>query len=580
MHTITGFAGDRLRRQRLATWAALVLVVLAAWFGSLELRGLFIPDEGRYAEIPREMLVSGDWITPRLNDLKYFEKPPLQYWLTAISYRLFGEDEWTARLPSALLGLFALLMVGYTGYRLRDARSGVMAAGILGTSWGYFLAGQYLTLDMTLTACLAFVLCAFVLAQIADDRGGRRAWMMVAWVAMALAVLAKGLVALVLPAGALLAYLALRRERSVLAGRLHPLAGATAFALIAVPWFVLVQQRNPEFFHFFFVYEHFQRFAEDSHHRGGAWWYYAPVLAAGLMPWTPALVKEALDWYRRPRQQGRGFSPQLFCALWIAVVVLFFSISRSKLPAYVLPAFPAVALLLASSSFERAGASLAWSAWGSCVAGLMLLGAVHWLPHDAKFAALGAHAVAQTPWLYAAAAVLGVAGVIAVHLLRRRRLLATMAVLLIGSLGFWQLVFGFLHAIDADFSAERLIEGLTGDYTPFRPEAPFYSVAQFDHSVPFYLGRTVTLVATRSELGPGIDADPHKVIASIERFEQVWREQRGQAFAVMRPDLFETLGAAGVPMVLLASGPRLLVVARRQEEPAVAPARRGWRSVR
>jgi 4-amino-4-deoxy-L-arabinose transferase-like glycosyltransferase len=131
---------------------AVALFVVAAWFGSLELRGLFIPDEGRYAEIPREMLATGDWITPRLNDLKYFEKPPLEYWMTALSFREFGEDEWTARLPSAMLGFFAMLMVGYTGCRLWDARTGALAATTLGSSWGYFLAGQYLTLDMTLIA--------------------------------------------------------------------------------------------------------------------------------------------------------------------------------------------------------------------------------------------------------------------------------------------------------------------------------------------------------------------------------------------------------------------------------------------
>src|SRR4051812_23752714 len=175
---------------------AVLILVATAWFGSLELRGLFVPDEGRYAEIPREMLATGDWITPRLNDLKYFEKPPLQYWMTAVSFEVFGEDEWTARLPAALAGFLAMLMVGYTGYRLWGAQTGALAATVLVGTWGYFLAGQFLTLDMTLTACLTFALCAFLLAH-SGGPAAHAKWMLLAWLAAALAVLAKGLVGIV-----------------------------------------------------------------------------------------------------------------------------------------------------------------------------------------------------------------------------------------------------------------------------------------------------------------------------------------------------------------------------------------------
>jgi len=566
-----------------AAWIALALVVLLAWFGSLELRGLFVPDEARYAEIPREMTASGDWITPRLNDLKYFEKPPLQYWMTAVSYRLFGEDEWTARLPSAMLGFFALLMLGFTGYRLRDVRTGLVAATLLGSSWAYFLAGQYLTLDMTLTACLTFALCAFLLAQSAADVRRRNAWMSAAWAAAALAVLAKGLVGVVLPAGALLAYLALRREQVGLLRRLSLLPGVAIFVAIAAPWFLVVQHRNPEFFHFFFVYEHLERFTRTDHHRVGAWWYYVPVLLAGMMPWTPALAREGWQWLRRascraPRQAAAGFSPRLFCVAWIAVIVVFFSVSRSKLPAYVLPAFPAIALLLAMRPRERDAAALSWSAWGTCAAGIVLLAAAHGLPRTQKFVALGEHAVAQLPWLYAAAAALLAGGAVAVARVRAGRLASAAFMLVIATLGFWHLVFGFLHQTDADFSSERLIEEFTDDRKPYRPEVPFYSVAQFDPSVPFYLGRTTTLVATRGELGPGIDAEPGKAVATLEDFERLWRAQPGQAYAVLRPGTFADLRSRGLPMIEAATDGRLVIAARHAQEPE--PEKRttgGWR---
>src|SRR4051812_12526017 len=195
---------------------AVFLFVAGAWFGSLELRGLFVPDEGRYAEIPREMLASGDWVTPRLTDLKYFEKPPLQYWLTALSFQLFGVDEWTARLPAALAGFLAMLMIGYTGYRLWNARTGLLASTVLAGSWAYFLAAQYLTLDMMLTSCLTSSLCCFLLAQKESSPSRAKAWMSGAWAAAALAVLSKGLVSVVLPGITLLMYVLIRRNGAIL----------------------------------------------------------------------------------------------------------------------------------------------------------------------------------------------------------------------------------------------------------------------------------------------------------------------------------------------------------------------------
>ena len=538
------------------------MVVLAAWFGSLEQRGLFIPDEGRYAEIPREMLASGDWITPRLNDLKYFEKPPLQYWMTAFSFRLLGEDEWTARLPSAALGLLALMMVGYTGYRLKGPQVGALAAAILGSSWGYFLAGQYLTLDMTLTACLTFALCAFLLAQREEDATPRNSWMAAAWAAAGFAVLSKGLIGVVLPAAALLAYVALRRE-TVLLRRLNPATGSVLLLSIAAPWFIAVQSRNPEFFDFFFIQEHFKRFAEPGHHRPGAWWYYIPVAILGLMPWTPALLREAMKWIAERRQRLAGFSPEWFCAAWAGAIVLFFSASQSKLPAYILPALPALALVLAGRLEVRGPDGLKWPAWGLALAGIAFIGLIPALAGFAKFAALGAEAIAQTPWLYGAAGTLLLSATAMLWSIRRRLMGPSVAILVGGTFAAWNFLFAYLHAIDANFSSERLIETLTADRKPFRPGVPMYSIAQFDHSVPFYLGRPVTLVEYRGELGSGIDAEPHKAIPTLERFEELWRAQQGDAYVILRPEMFLALRGKGLSMTQLLSDRRLVIASRR-----------------
>jgi 4-amino-4-deoxy-L-arabinose transferase-like glycosyltransferase len=565
-HVAEGAWRTGSRAYRFAWLIAVLLFVASAWFGSLELRGLFAPDEGRYAEIPREMLASGDWITPRLNDLKYFEKPPLQYWMTAISFRLFGEDEWTARLPAAMAGFFAMLMVGFTGYRLWGERTAALAAAVLGGSWAYFLSGQYLTLDMTLTACLTVWLCSFLLAQTDNRSSGRNAWMVTAWLAAALAVLSKGLIGAVLPALTLFAYLLVRRETRLLK-RLNPWVGGALFLLVALPWFVAVQLSNPEFFDFFFIHEHFHRFVETGHNRPGPWWYYLPVMIVGLMPWTPALVKEGLNWYHERRPRSTGFSPELFCVLWIGVIVLFFSASRSKLPAYILPALPAIALVFANRIQTRGPNSLSWSAWGTLLVGIALIGVTAFLPHLSAVAALGQDTVSQIPWFYGAACSMVLTGAGTVWALRSRRQFTAIMLLVLGTFGSWNVVFGFLHATDANFSSERLIESLTDKHKhrPFRSAQPFYSIAQFDASVPFYLGRPVTLVDTRGELSPGIDAEPQKVIPTMELFEKIWLNQKGQAYAIMRPETYSYLRNRGLPTVELRSDGHLVVISRQLE---------------
>lgn len=546
---------------------ALVVVVLLAWFASLELRGLFIPDEGRYAEIPREMLDTGDWVTPRLNGLKYFEKPPLQYWLTAASYAVFGEDEWTARLPSTLLGFLAVLMTVFTARRLWGSRAVMTTAVILASSWAYYLSGQYLTLDIMLSAFLTFALCGFLLAQNADATPvQRRRWMLVAWASCALAVLCKGLIGIALPGLALVVYSVAGLDFR-LWQRLEILRGLTLMLLITAPWFVLVQQRNPEFFQFFFIREHFQRFASSEHSRLGEWWYYAPILLVGLMPWTPLFVQQA---WRASREPGampaqlfnRPFRPTLFCAIWTAAIIVFFSVSQSKLPAYVIPVFPALALLLGQRAALDDSNGLRWSALTLTALGAVLFVASTQLGRWSKFADIGADGAAALPVVYAATASLLIGGLLALFLLRRAQALWAVVALVTSSFAFWMFSFVFLHAVDTAFSSERLIESLADDTKPFDVDHPFYSIGQFDHSLPFYLGRTVTLVDHTGELKTGLRAEPGKAIDTVAEFMAIWRQSNEQAYAVMRPRQYEDLVRAELPMKVVTRDRRLVVVSR------------------
>jgi 4-amino-4-deoxy-L-arabinose transferase-like glycosyltransferase len=547
--------------------SALVVVILLAWFASLELRGLFIPDEGRYAEIPREMLETGDWVTPRLNGLKYFEKPPLQYWLTAVSYAVFGEDEWTARLPSTLVGFLAVLMTAFTARRLWGPPAVLTTAVVLASSWAYYLSGQYLTLDIMLSGFLTFALCGFLLAQdAAATAPQRRRWMLVAWASCAFAVLCKGLIGIALPGLALVVYCIVGLDFR-LWRRLDILRGLTLMLLITVPWFVLVQQRNPEFFEFFFIREHFQRFASSEHSRLGEWWYYAPILLVGLMPWTPLFAQQALRAARESHQTptqlfNRPFRPTLFCAIWTAAIIVFFSVSQSKLPAYVIPVFPALALMLGRRSALEDRSGLRWSAVTLTTLGAVLFAASTQLARWSKFADIGADGTAALPLVYAATASLLVGGLLALFLLRKSQALWSVVVLVTTSFAFWMFSFGFLHAVDTAFSSERLIESLTDDTRPFDADHPFYSVGQFDHSLPFYLGRTVTLVDYTGELKTGLRAEPGKAIDTVAEFMTIWRQSNEQAYAVMRPRQYENFVRAGLPMKVVTRDRRLVVVSR------------------
>jgi 4-amino-4-deoxy-L-arabinose transferase-like glycosyltransferase/multidrug transporter EmrE-like cation transporter len=323
------------------TRAALVLLAAAtlALSAANLFRPLANPDEGRYSEIAREMAVSGDWITPRLNDLKYFEKPPLQYWATALAFKAFGVHEWSARLYVTLSAYAILAMVAFTAARL-GAREDALASTLALLASPYFMGlSGAVTLDMGLTLWLTAALCAWLLAEHeGTPPPRRRRWMLAMWAAMALAVLSKGLVGVVIP-GATLALLCLvRRDFSPLA-RLEWLRGLALFLAITVPWFVAVSLRNPEFAQFFFIHEHFQRYLTTSHRRVEPWWYFVPIVLLGFLP-LAATLPGALA------RAWRAGGPWLGLALWSAFVVLFFSASGSKLPAYVLPAFPALALLL------------------------------------------------------------------------------------------------------------------------------------------------------------------------------------------------------------------------------------------
>lgn len=317
------------------------------FFSFLGNRPLSTPDEGRYVEIPREMVESGDWVTPHLNGLKYFEKPPFVYWVEAISIKLFGIHEYFLRLPMALFALFGCFGVYLFCCKFYSRQAGIWGAIVLGTSTLYFVLGRIILLDMVLTtllSCGLFAGFAFVKTQLSEGIK-RRLLGYLSMLFIGLAVLTKGLVALALPALIVAVWLLMTREFQ----KLRPLYIPTRLLLLLVvilPWHILVSLKNPTFFDFYFIHEHFERYLTTIHRRFQPIWFFVPVLIAGFLPWTIFLPRALKDFFPVRFNQLKTYDIELFLSIWIVVTFLFFSFSSSKLIPYILPAFPPLAVIV------------------------------------------------------------------------------------------------------------------------------------------------------------------------------------------------------------------------------------------
>ncbi len=528
-----------------------LVALLLAWFGSLDYRKLIKPDEGRYAEIPREMVVSGDWLTPRLNGIKYFEKPPLQYWATAVAYKAFGANEWTARLWVGLTGFFGILLAWHAARRLFGPPAGVLAAATLASSLLYLAMGHMNTLDMGLSFFLELAVFGFLLAQ-TSPAGGRR-WMLLAWAGLALAVLSKGIVALVLTGGTLVLYSLLTRDVSPWR-KFEFARGLPLFLLIVAPWFVAVSLANPEFPRFFFIHEHFERFLTSVHRRYQPAWYFVPIFLLGALPWTTlALQSAAQAWSRRT---AAAFQPRRFLLLWCLVVFAFFSISSSKLPSYILPLFPALALLLADA-LPGIGRKALLGHLGLVAA--IALGCLLLAPRVAERAdqvtpleMIGAYA----DWLTAAAALWLAGSLAAIALAWRDR--PTVAVLLLAAFSF---AAGLVTLLGHEnLSRSNSAYHLAMKVKPLLPASvPLYSIRMYDQTLTFYLGRTVTLVEYQDEMAFGLEQEPAKWLPTTHDFKQRWHGD-ADAFAVMEPNEYDALRQEGLPMNEIARDTRRVIV--------------------
>ena len=331
------------RESLLALAASFLWLAATAW-----VRPLLLPDEGRYATVAWEMLRSGNWLTPMLDGLPFFHKPPLFYWITGAAMSLIGPNQFSARLASLLgaaLGAFALYL--FTR-RWSDDAAARRALIVLLVQPLFFVSAQFANLDMLVAGCITATVLALAHAALCFEQGQpyRRAlWL--AYALAALGVLSKGLIGIVIPAMVVGLWLALRwRWRSVAALVSPP--GLALFLLIAAPWFIAMQRHFDGFLHYFFVVQHFRRFTAGSFNNVQPFWFYPVVLAAGCLPgvlWLRGVFARGYFSAATPRGAIR-----LLMALAVVCVLLFFSLPQSKLVGYILPAVPPLAWLIADAS--------------------------------------------------------------------------------------------------------------------------------------------------------------------------------------------------------------------------------------
>ena len=533
---------------------ALIVAVAAVWFLTLGPRHLLPSDEGRYAEIAREMFATGDWVTIRYNGLKYFEKPPFHLWATALAYHAFGVGDWQARLWVAVSGAGGLLVTMLGARRWFGSRVALLSGLVLLAAPTWAIASHFNSLDMSVSGALACVLAGLLLAQHPLASASQtRGWMWFTWAAMALAVLTKGLIGIVLPGMVVVVYTLIARDWA-LWRRLHLVSGALLMLAIAAPWFVLVSMRNPEFPYFFFIHEHWLRYTSSAHHRSAPWWYFVPQLVVGFLPWLALSRRMALA--VRDDARGRGFRPVLLLGVWVAAIFVFFSLSGSKLPGYIVPIFPALAIL-AALALDRLEAST-WARY--VLASMVVIAAVLLAAATIALSSLGgapdAPARVFATWI-AATSALALAGLVLAWRLNRSAPDRSITLYSLTLFGFVSVGLLGHEAFGRKSSGVDLVASMQAILTP---AMPIYSVRRLDHTLPYYLRRTTIMVEEPDELDFGTRQEPQKWLPTMGAFVNAW-SSGPRALAIMSPATYAALRSDNVAMFPIAQDARRVVVA-------------------
>ncbi len=458
------------------------------WLG---LHPLFTPDEGRYSEVAREMIVTGDYITPRLNGVAFLDKPILYYWLQASAIKLFGLKEWALRFWPAFIALLGCVVTYVAGRCLFDRRAGILAAIVLATNPLYYGAAHYANLDLEVAVMISNTLLFALLAfQAASDRQ-RTVFILLAYLFCALAVLTKGLIGCVFPILIAGSWIALLNRWNTLA-KMRLLTGAGIFLVLTVPWYFLVQRANPEFFHFFFVVQQMQRFlAQADFNNPTPAWFYVPIVLAGFLPWSIFLFQAFIQQIKLVVKDRQHYSAELFLLVWAILVFSFFSFPKSKTVGYILPLFPALALMVGrylSQSWNKSGRAIFLATLSFIILCIAVVAACLLVPHIKSVEM--AHSL--LPYLNDTALLFSIGGIAGCFLLFSDNSLAKLVTCLTSvAVAFLLTLLASATAMNQK-TTKPLAMQLKTILTPQDEVVTFYRYYQ---DLPLYLERRITIVA-------------------------------------------------------------------------------------
>jgi 4-amino-4-deoxy-L-arabinose transferase-like glycosyltransferase len=537
--------------------SALASILFCFMLGS---RPLSVPDEGRYVEISREMAVSGDYITPRLDGVKYFEKPVLFYWLESFSIKFFGLGAFTLRLWPVLFALFGCLSVYGVGRRLYDRLTGLISAVVLATNILYYSLSRAIILDMPVTVLLAAALFSFLIGTHEPLGLKRRLYLWGFYVLAALAVLTKGLIGILIPGMIIGTWLLLLGEWRMLRQIYLP-SGLILFLLIAAPWHILVATVNPQFLNFYFIHEHFLRYLTKIHSRYQPMWFFIPILLVGLFPWSVFLVQSAVFSAPRSWQERHKHRDALFLFIWAGLVFIFFSVSDSKLVPYILPVFPPLSLVIGrylAAVWENP--KLSHGSIGFTVLDVIMLATglvLIALPHVWHRSEIE-HLSSVLTILGAILVIIGVATWMASKL---RGVRLALPVLICGMAIFLSVVNASATHIDLH-SIKSLALALKHMASPNDEIATY---ATYYQDLPVYLERRVTIVGWKGELefGSTIE-DTSGWMIDGATFWKRWAGRR-RMFMVTRKEIFDDLRNRGrEKMFVIAEDERNVLAVNRE----------------